>query len=177
MQKKTVLLIGDSITAGFDEKKLLPELNAVNYGISGDSTVEVLARINDEWFSTKPMAAFLCIGTNDFARNRTDEYILNNIQQIINKLLALCPGLNVIPVSIFPTRDNPLRPNERINEFNGKLALLTKNNSLNYFDINYHFTDEQGKLKSEFTEDGLHLTHEAYLLWAELISVYVKNLI
>ncbi|MGE5353775.1 MAG: GDSL-type esterase/lipase family protein [Syntrophothermus sp.] len=175
MENGPVLLIGDSITEGFNEKELLPELNIQNYGVSGDSTLELFARIESAWFVNNPHTAFVCIGTNDFARQRTDEFILDNIQKIINRIKEFSPAINIIPVSIFPTRDNPPRPNERIREFNRKLTLLAKENGLSYFDINRYFSDEQGKLKSTFTQDGLHLTKEAYKLWAGLISEYLMK--
>lgn len=176
MHKEPVFLIGDSITEGFNEKEFLPGFNIVNYGVSGDSTLELFERIESSWFADKPRAAFLCIGTNDFARNRTDEFILDNILKIINRIKDSSPGINIILVSIFPTRDNNPRPNERIREFNSRLAQLAAENSLSYFDINSYFADVEGKLKSEFTSDGLHLTSDAYKLWAKLISEYLIKL-
>lgn len=175
MKKEPVLLIGDSITNGFNEKELLPDFDILNYGVFGDSTVELLERIESSWFSSEPLTAFVCIGTNDFARDRTDEYILGNMQKIINRIKEFSPCVNIVPVSIFPTRDNPPRPNERIREFNCQLAQLAKENGLSYFDINSYFSDEQGKLKIGFTPDGLHLTADAYKLWARLISEYLTK--
>lgn len=176
MRNAPVLLIGDSITEGFNEKELLPGFNTVNYGVSGDSTLELLDRIESSWFAANPLEAFVCIGTNDFARDRTDTFILDNIRKIINRIKDFSPATNVILVSIFPTRNNPPRPNERIREFNRQLAALAMENGFSYFDINPFFSDEQGKLKNGFTQDGLHLTSDAYKLWAELISGYLLKL-
>jgi lysophospholipase L1-like esterase len=177
MKNAPVLIIGDSITEGFKEKELLPELNILNYGVSGDSTPELLERISKSWFDKNPRAAFLCIGTNDFARGRTDGYILGNIREIIDKIRSFSPReLKLVVISIFPTRDNAPRPNERIREFNRQLSILCKESAISYFDINRNFSDREGKLKSEFTEDGLHLTKAAYRLWADLISEYVGKL-
>lgn len=173
MYDKQVLLIGDSITEGFDVEKLLKEYNVINAGVSGDSTVETLVRINNELFEDGPEIAFLCIGTNDFARQRTDEYILKNISKIIDKIISYSPHIKVIPVSVFPTRDNLPRPNERINKFNDSLEALAIEKGLKYFNINGYFKDGKGQLKHEYTEDGLHLTIEAYKLWAKLIKEFV----
>ncbi|MDP4174880.1 MAG: GDSL-type esterase/lipase family protein [Bacteroidota bacterium] len=173
MYDKPILLIGDSITEGFDVGKLLQEFQVLNAGVSGDSTVETLVRINNELFEVGPEIAFLCIGTNDFARNRTDEYILKNISKIIEKIISYSPLIKVIPVSIFPTRNNLPRPNERINMFNDSLEALSIEKGLKYFNINRYFKDEKGQLRYEYTEDGLHLTIKAYELWAKLIKEFV----
>ncbi|MGE5402135.1 MAG: GDSL-type esterase/lipase family protein [Ignavibacteriales bacterium] len=176
MNNRPVLLIGDSITEGFNEKILLPEVNAINYGVSGDSTLELMERINEQWFSIDPYAAFLCIGTNDFARERSNDYVLDNIRQIINRIRGLSPDLNIYPVSIFPTRYNLPRPNKRIVEFNRMLAEMAEENGLTYFDIHDKFTDSNGDLILDFTEDGLHLTPKAYELWAQLIKEFLNKL-
>jgi lysophospholipase L1-like esterase len=174
MYDKPILLIGDSITEGFDEKKLLKEFQVLNAGVSGDSTVETLVRIKNELFAGDPEIAFLCIGTNDFARQRTDEYILKNISKIIDKVISYSPHIKIIPVSIFPTRDNLPRPNERINKFNDLLEALAIEKGLLFFNINRYFKDGKGQLKQEYTEDGLHLTIKAYELWSKLIKEFVQ---
>lgn len=177
MKNEEILFIGDSITEAFDEKRYLPQLKVLNKGVSGDSTVETLERINESWFSSDPFLVFVCIGTNDFARDRSDEFILNNIVRIIEKIQMYSPDSQIVPVSIFPTRDNLPRPNERINQFNISLEKLTFSYNLKFFNINELFIDDNGKLKEEFTEDGLHLTPAAYELWAALVSEFVKDMV
>lgn len=159
------MLIGDSITEGFDVNKLLPELGIINKGVSGDSTVETYNRIEKEWFILKPHMIFICIGTNDIARGRDDEFIILNIKKIVEKLKINSPESDIIITSLFPTRNNPERSNERINNLNLKLRLFSNSESLKYFDLNQHFKDDEGKLKKEYSLDGLHLNEAAYKQW------------
>ena len=80
------LLIGDSITEAFNVSELLPEFNIDNRGVSGNSTIETYEIINEEWFEKQPETIFICIGTNDLARERTNEEIVSNILKIKDKL-------------------------------------------------------------------------------------------
>ena len=178
MNNTTLFLLGDSITAGFPSKKHLPNINILNYAVSGDSTVECLDRISAEWFSIQPDAVFLCIGTNDFARERTDENILENIQAIVTKIGRYVEIQKIHITSIFPTRENILRPNERIQHFNVQLEQLSKKIGCCYFHLHKYFIDSNGMLKKEFTDDGLHLTESAYILWSNVLSEYItKNIL
>lgn len=161
-----IMLIGDSITEGFDVNKLIPQLSIINKGVSGDSTIETYNRISKEWFKKEPNLVFICIGTNDIARGRDDEFIILHIKKIIEKIRLKSPDSGIIITSIFPTRNNPERSNERINNLNLKLQSFTNSESLKYFDVNQHFKDNEGKLKQEYSLDGLHLTEEAYKQWA-----------
>ncbi|MBI9071548.1 MAG: hypothetical protein JEY94_08105 [Melioribacteraceae bacterium] len=172
---KKLLMIGDSITDWFDTDNLLPNFFVKNVGVAGDSTVETLGRIDKSWFDFQPDYIFICIGTNDFARFRKDAVILENIEKIVIKVKTHLSKAKIYITTIFPTRDNKPRPNDRISNFNAQLN--KKANSLNaeFFDLHYHFTDEDGKLKSEYTEDGLHLTPKAYVKWAEILTLYLKE--
>jgi len=170
MKTNTVVMIGDSITEGFDTKKYFPIDLVVNRGVSGDSTVECLDRISSAWFIPLPNIVFICIGTNDFARDRTDQFVLANTKAIIEKVRQFAVESKIFLTSIFPTRENGPRPNERITEYNRQLKQLSNNLGILYFDIHSHFVDEEGMLKKEFTEDGLHLTEEGYKKWSDVLS-------
>jgi lysophospholipase L1-like esterase len=168
--KKSVVMIGDSITAGFDTKRYFLEDIIINYGVSGDSTVECLERINKEWFNTQPEAIFLCIGTNDLARERTDDFILANIQNIVGSIRHFAGGSTIYITSIFPTRENEPRPNERINKLNNKIEQQSVELGCTFFNLHEHFTDALGMLRKEFTDDGLHLTDEGYSQWSNVLT-------
>lgn len=170
-----VMLIGDSITAGFDTQAHFPDGRVINKGVSGDSTNECLERVCAEWFRTPPEAVFVCIGTNDFARDRSDEYILGNIRRIVEKIRGFAGGQEIFCTSIFPTRRNDVRPNGRITRFNAQLKQLSEDLGCHFFDLHPHFTDEEGMLRQEFTEDGLHLTAAAYDLWSRLLSALLDG--
>ena len=175
MDYGTIMLIGDSITYGFDTKKLLPKINIINNGVPADSTLECYGRIKAEWFEQKIDKIFICIGTNDFALDRDDDFILEQIKNIHQKLASLSKESRIYFTSIFPTRDNDLRPNDRIINFNKKLYNNTEELGCNYFDIHEFFEDSEGKLKEIYTEDGLHLNNTAYQKWAQILTEFLSK--
>lgn len=172
---KTILLIGDSITYGFLSPELLPEYEVKNVGVSGDSTLETLNRITNAWFEPNPEYVFICIGTNDLARERSNSEILKNISQIIGKIPITIGKEKIYLTPLFPTRNNEPRPNERIVEFNSQLEKLSKELGVGFFNLHPHFVDELSKLKKEYTDDGLHLTEFAYEAWADILRKFLRD--
>lgn len=174
-----ILFLGDSITEGFNTKQFLPELNIRNESVSGDSTVETFSRICSQWFEPQPDLIFLCIGTKDIARGKTDLFIVQRIDSILNKIISLSPHSKLILTSLFPTYNDAERPNQRIIELNTKLKELCNNKNLLYYDLHYHFTNKFGQLEEKFSFDGLHLTSEAYkhlaIKLSEVISLINTN--
>ncbi|MEH0153081.1 GDSL-type esterase/lipase family protein [Limibacter armeniacum] len=170
-----ILMLGDSITDGFDTGKLLLNWDVNNQGVSGDSTHECAGRINGSWFNDIPYDyIFLCIGTNDLARYRHDDEILEWISHIYDKVRRHTKKGKFVFISLFPTRDNEPRPNDRIDGLNQKLHQLAEELRASYFDLNPYFKDESGRLKAEFTDDGLHLTDEGYQCWTGVLKVFIS---
>lgn len=64
-----------------------PELNIeyVNAGISGNSTVDALKRIEQDVIAQNPDVAVVCFGLNDVAGMSLDEYV-SNMEQIFGTL-------------------------------------------------------------------------------------------
>lgn len=167
------LFLGDSITDWFNTEELLSEYSIDNRGVAGDATDDTYDLIDSIDFTIHYDKVFLCIGTNDLARGKSEENIVANIANIVKKINSLSPNSKIIVESIFPTRENVVRPNEKIVSVN--LLLEDKSDLFGYEFLNFyeHFIDEQNKLKEEFTEDGLHLTRAAYFVWADLLKKYL----
>ncbi|MFW5707323.1 MAG: GDSL-type esterase/lipase family protein [Bacteroidota bacterium] len=166
------LFLGDSITEGFDLEKYFPGRSFVNHGISGFSSAELLEAMHEGWFANHPQWVFLCIGTNDLARDYQQTKSLDNILHLVHKIrLFSPPGVNICIASLFPTRHNPPRKNAVIDQLNLELHRLTHDEKIHYLHLNPFFKDDNGQLKREFTDDGLHLNQLAYKLWAEFIQL------
>lgn len=170
----TALFLGDSITASFNLLKYFPSYSFINKAVSGDSTTECLARIDKSFFNVKFDFVFLCIGTNDLARDRENNEIVRNIENIISKLSEYTQRTTIVLTTIFPTRDNVPRPNSRIIQINDLLKEKVEILEIVFLNLYYHFIDLEEKLKEEFTEDGLHLTEIAYTKWANELGLFFK---
>lgn len=171
----TSLFIGDSITEGFPVQELLPDRQIINRGISGTTSGEILKYLSPEWLKEDPGQIFVCLGTNDLARVVADDAILANLSDIIEKTQALSSqkDLRFYLTSLFPTRNNALRPNKRIYHLNTRIHLLAEYHQQQYLHLNVFFRDETGRLQTSLTNDGLHLNQAGYELWAGLIGQLV----
>ncbi|TVZ57524.1 lysophospholipase L1-like esterase [Flavobacteriaceae bacterium MAR_2010_105] len=177
--KNEIIFLGNSITEGGDWKALFPDKNVINRGISGDVTDGVLFRL-DEVTASRPSKVFLLIGTNDMARGKSVDYVLENTEKIILQIKKQSEETKIYIQSILPINPNVgdkfsghKNNHQKIIEANKRLKALAKKQGLKF--INLHKRMENGKnhLKPEYTYDGLHLTDEGYLKWKKIIYKYV----
>lgn len=173
MFNKKILLIGDSITEGFDTQKLLPEFFIINKGISGNNSKDLLNRLQTDLLPYKPEMVFILIGTNDLAQGFSDEEILSNILKIVSIIKLQLNNSEVFVTSILPTKNNVPRPNTRIKKLNKQIEMLAVEQNFKFFNLFPLFADNSESLKDELTEDGLHLNESAYQLWAKHLRKYL----
>ncbi len=173
IQKGDVVLLGDSITDGGCWDELFPGMNIKNRGINGDDTVGVLGRINDILENT-PAALFILIGTNDLNwwNYRHEAEILSNYEKILHRCKELSPTTRVFVQSILP---RARRFTNQITMLNLGLEKLAEEYDYTFINLHPYFADELGALKSEFTNDNLHLMSAGYKVWVKLLTPYLEK--
>jgi lysophospholipase L1-like esterase len=176
---QNVVLVGDSITEGFDVVKLFPNRRVLNRGIGADVIGNalppgdkrgVLKRMDESFFNCSARDAFLLIGINDVGDSRTPEVMEAGYREILEKVKKNAPLLRVHVQSVLPTRGNHAKRNAAVNDFNQRLQKLAKEFDYDYIDLHSQMKDDQGELKAEFTADGLHLNAEGYKVWKAQID-------
>jgi len=180
-----IVFVGDSITDFFRLNEFFHGIYVINRGIGGDTTDGVLKRLNESVFALLPSKVFLLIGTNDIGENKSDEHIIRNIREIIDRIREKCPETQIYLQSIYPVsrvNDKKInkyivgrRTNERIRRINGELKKIAREKDIVYIDVFSHLTDENGNLKLEYTVEGLHLTIEGYRVCADVLRPYVLD--
>ncbi|MEO7045655.1 MAG: family 20 glycosylhydrolase, partial [Ferruginibacter sp.] len=176
-----IIFIGNSITDGGEWSEIFNDLRIKNRGISGDISAGVLNRL-DEVAKRKPAKVFLMIGVNDLARGIAVDSVVKNILLIASYLRQETPATRLFIQSILPVSDIykkfPDHTNKanQIKEVNDILSKKAAAYHFTYVDINSSFCNEQGKLKSELSNDGLHLKGEGYLLWKHIVYPLVYGL-
>ena len=174
--KDHTVFLGDSLTEGFDLERYFPGHATINRGISGDTTFEVIYRM-DEILNAGPKKLFLMIGINDIFSGHSQDAILDNIQHIIWKFQDTCPQTKVYVQSILPIRNENLliddSGNVTIYQMNNRLKSLCKESNVKFIDLYPDFLDNNGQLDRKYTFDGAHLTEEGYGLWAEVVIPYI----
>lgn len=175
-----IIFLGNSITDGGNWKKLFPNINAINRGISGDVTDGIIARI-EEVTSSQPKKIFLLIGTNDLARGKTVNYVAEKIKVIIEKIQKQSPKTKIYLQSVLPI--NPYVGNKfsshksngkKILLLNKKLYEMANKMKIKYINIHKYFSDKNGHLKIKLTYDGLHLSEKGYIFWKKKLKKYIK---
>lgn len=173
------ILLGDSISLWFPSE-ILPPGTWLNQGISGDTSVGVLRRL-ELLDDTQPQAIFLMIGINDLLRGVESETVIANQRLTIRYLQRIHPDTVVVVQSILPHsaenatwegREKLLEiPNAEIRQINQTLKAIAETESAVYLDLYSFFADEQGNLRTELSTDGLHLNTEGYKLWRIALDI------
>lgn len=178
---QNVVLLGDSITEGFEAPKYFPGRRVLNRGIGGDVIGNalppddprgVLKRLDASVFDCAATDVFLMIGTNDLNSGRDLTSMELGYRQLLGRIKQKAPSIRVHVQALLPTRGAHAARNAPVREFNARLAKLAAEFGYDFLNLHPLFTDAQGELKAEFTADGLHLNEAAYRVWrVEVIRV------
>jgi len=171
-----LVFIGDSITQGWEgdgakdiwAKDFAP-LHAVNLGIGGDRTEQVLWRLdNGNLEGISPKAAVIMIGTNNSnGSDNTSEEIAAGIKAIVEKVRVKSPTTHVLLLAIFPRGEKPNPQREKIEKVNVLISALDDGRMVHYLDIGHKFLQPDGTLTKEIMPDFLHLSPKGYQIWAD----------
>jgi sialate O-acetylesterase len=175
---KDIVFIGNSITNGAEWNELFPQKRVKNRGISGDTSEGVFDRL-DAVVKGMPAKIFILIGVNDISREIKVETIVLNMKRIVEKIQKESPKTKIYIQSILPV--NPdfemfkghMKP-ELIKEINQFYQNIAQEYKVNYIDLYSHFLEDgTDKMNKKYTNDGLHLLGEGYLLWREIVKPYL----
>jgi platelet-activating factor acetylhydrolase IB subunit beta/gamma len=177
--KIDLVFLGDSITQGWggEGKALWDErfapLGAVNFGIGGDSTRQVLWRLDHGLVDgLAPKAVVLKIGTNnlygDFNAG-SDEEIAQGISAIVKELQTKLPGARLVLCGILP-RQNEYFTN-RIFKINAQIKRLADGKTVYFLDLAEKYETAPGKVIPElYVPDQVHLSAKGYQIWADALT-------
>jgi lysophospholipase L1-like esterase len=187
MTGRSLLFLGDSLTFGFDWASALPDFTVCNFGVNGDTTDGVLARLNDV-AAVKPDRIFLQIGINDLlsefawlgnheSQSKANLYVvLRNHTQIWEYFAENLPGSTLHVCSLLPvTRsfDPQGTLNNDVRALNTMLEKMTASRGLPHINLYKALCDEGGALREDCSEDGVHLLWSGYQIWLETLKPFI----
>lgn len=169
-----VLLVGDSITIQWGDswKKHFPDLKAINIGIGGDKTQNVLWRLDHGGVDgLQPRLIVLMIGNNNmfFTPETGIEPAAKGIERCVMNLRDKFPKALIVAAKILPAHQPGNRFYEDIKKTNAALDTLKLESDvkLRVLDLWSDFVNADGTLKKElFTADNIHLTPLGYATYA-----------
>lgn len=175
---KNVVLLGDSITEGFDINRYLPGRRVLNRGIGADVIGNnlsaedkrgVLKRLSESVFDCAPTDVFILIGINDLGQGHSPQVIEEGYRDMLQKIRERLPQVQLHLQSLLPTRDRHAKHNANIIDVNQRIQRLAGEFNCDYIDLYTPMVDEKGELKQNLTKDGLHITEDGYKIWKEIL--------
>ncbi|MDU7149208.1 MAG: GDSL-type esterase/lipase family protein [Clostridium sp.] len=178
--KGQTLFTGSSLMEQFPIDELLMNrgINKIIYnrGVGGFTTTDLLGHMEEMIFGVEPSKIFINIGTNDIG---LPEYALDklikNYEVILNKIKDKLPNTEVYVMAYYPINEVAKIPendwersafitrnNENIKIANDAVKELAEKIGYKYIDVNEGLTDENGRLKVEYTVEGIHMYANAY---------------
>lgn len=169
-----VLLVGDSITIQWGDswRRHFPDLKAVNIGIGGDKTQNVLWRLDHGGVDgLEPRAIVLMIGNNNmfFTPETGVEAAAQGIETCVRNLRGKFPAALLVVAKILPAHAPGNRFYDDIQRTNAALdsLRLDADPRVRVLDLTSDFTTADGTLRQElFTADGIHLSPAGYAAYA-----------
>lgn len=176
-----IIFLGNSITDGGEWFELFQNANCKNRGISGDVTIGVLNRLKTIT-KGKPAMVFLMIGTNDMDWGFSNDTIAFNVREIVRRIKRDSPHTRIVVQSILPTNDcyglfsGHTKRYADVAVVNGMIKDMTEEEGVEYLDLYSRFANPEGKMDPRYTNDGLHLNADGYLLWREIVNDEIGKL-
>jgi lysophospholipase L1-like esterase len=179
-----IAFVGDSLTEAFPLSLLFPKLPTVNRGIVGDIVGEpnsadprgILRRLNESVHGVRPRHIFLLMGVNDLGDGTTGETLEGRHRHLIEQLTQRVPATSITLQSLLPVRGRFVRLEEAIHDSNRRLKALAAEKGIGWVDLTSALSDQEGRLREEFTNDGLHLNYAAYEAWAAVLRPELERL-
>ena len=177
--KKDIVMLGNSLTDGCEFNELLGNRHIKNRGIVGDIVQGLIDRI-DPIIKGQPKKLFIMCGVNDISHGVTADSIARATEKLIVMVKQGSPRTKIYLQSMLPfnneVREWKLLKNQEhvVVEANILLEQVARRQGVTWINLYPLFADENGRLRADLTNDGLHLMGKGYLIWRDAIKPYVK---
>ncbi len=188
--KGQILFVGSSLMEMFPVEKLLKEAGytgiVYNRGIGGYVIDDLRGSLEDCIFALEPKRIFINIGTNDLTRaDWTLKEIMENYDLLISEIIRRLPAVELYFMAYYPVNEDAaeesmkealkIRTNEKIQMANEEVKKLAEKYHAKYIDVNKGLRDERGRLKAEYTIEGMHINENGYRAIIPELMKYVRE--
>jgi lysophospholipase L1-like esterase len=167
-----IVFIGDSLTLGLGDqprwKEHYAKIGAVNFGVGGDGTAQVLWRLEKGILDgMNPDVIVLCIGVNNVWPGFDAADTVKGIELVLTRLRDKAPQAKVLLLGnthFFENREGKER--ERVRTINAALARLADGQRVRFLDFSGSLLKPDNALNADlYDKDKLHLSAKGYEAW------------
>ncbi len=184
MPKVDLVFDGDSITdawrggAGGLWNKHYAKLNAFDFGISGNSTADVVWRVqNGQVDGLHPKLVVLLIGTNNMYSCSVEE-IAGGVVAGVNEYRKHVPDAAVLVLGILPRGNKANDPfRAKIKAINQIVSKCADGKKIFYVDFGDKLLDADGNYGPPMTGDFLHPSLPGYEVWIDAIQPIIDQFV
>ena len=191
VKKGEILFTGSSLMEQFPVNELLMtngmDQVVYNRGIGGFTTTDMLQHMEEMVFGTEPSRIFINIGTNDIGSPEYQlETLLERYEEIIVRIQERLPEAEINMMAYYPVNETDkipegewgktafvTRTNENINIANAAVENLAAKKGCRFINVNEGLADERGKLKKEYTIEGIHMYANGYQVVLQNLKKYL----
>lgn len=196
VQRIKIVCLGDSTTAGTpgflspleappsgrgDPKsqyshwmtKAHPEWNALNRGINGERSDQVLSRFGRDVVEEKPAVVIILAGVNDIYQGRSAAVLKRNL----DTMYVLAEQNRIVPVAatVLPYNTAGRTESEAIRSVNDWVAETSKSSRRLFCDTNLAVRDKADPDRLSSSPDGLHPDIDGYRAMGEALSLTLEG--
>lgn len=179
IDKKDIVMLGNSLTDGCEFNELLGNRHIKNRGIVGDIVQGLIDRIGPI-IEGQPKKLFIMSGVNDISHGVTADSIARVTERLIVMVKQGSPRTKIYLQSLLPF-NNDVREWKLLKDrdhvvvkANILLEQVARRQGVTWINLYPLFADENGRLRADLTNDGLHLMGKGYLIWRDAIKPYIK---
>ena len=176
--KKDIIMLGNSLTDGAEWNELLNNRHVKNRGIVGDIIQGYYERM-EPILKGQPKKIFILGGVNDVSHDVSGDSIARAMEKLIVLIKTRSPRTKIYLQSMLPF-NNEVRlwkylkdRAQVVVDGNRALEQVARRQGVTWINLYPLFVDENGRLRAEYTNDGLHLLGPAYLVWRDAIKPYL----
>ena len=177
--KKDIVMLGNSLTDGCEFNELMGNRHIKNRGIVGDIVQGFIDRI-DPIIKGQPKKLFIMGGVNDISHDVSADSIARVMEKLIVMVKQGSPRTKIYLQSLLPF-NNDVREwrllvgrEHVVVEANILLEQVARRQGVTWINLYPLFADDQGRLRADLTNDGLHLMGKGYLIWRDALRPYLK---
>ena len=180
VDSNSIVMLGNSLTHGCEWHELFGMPNVLNRGINGDIVQGIRERIQPI-VKGHPKKIFLLTGVNDVSHHLTADSIVTALGSLISYIREQTPETQLYVESLLPINNsfkrykNIFGKEQVIRDINAKLEGVVKSKGATWINVYPAFCDEESNLRSDLTNDGLHLLGPGYMIWRDLLLPYVRE--